>query len=172
VEILGQVSNEELTALYDVADLFLSASEHEGFCVPLVEAFYKRVPVVARAATAVPATMDGGGVLYSSTDPREVAALVHQVLSHPTLEADILVKQDEALDRLLAQDFAGRVVGFVRQATQAPRQSHAAVSDDFWTQFRLAEELETIRQLRPAAFRALPESPIDRGHVSDLSHRR
>ena len=64
VHFLGHVSNEELTALYDVADLFLCASEHEGFCVPLVESFYKRVPVLAFASTAVPATMDGGGVLY------------------------------------------------------------------------------------------------------------
>ena len=69
VHFLGQVTNEELTALYDVADLFLCASEHEGFCVPLVEAFYKRVPVLAYAATAVPATMDGGGVLYDTNDP-------------------------------------------------------------------------------------------------------
>ena len=42
VHFLGHVSNEELTALYDVADLFLCASEHEGFCVPIIEAFYKR----------------------------------------------------------------------------------------------------------------------------------
>ena len=35
-------------------DLFLCASEHEGFCVPIVEAFYKQVPVLAYAATAVP----------------------------------------------------------------------------------------------------------------------
>ena len=54
VHFLGHVSNEELTALYDVADLFLCASEHEGFCVPIIEAFYKRVPVLAYAATAVP----------------------------------------------------------------------------------------------------------------------
>jgi glycosyltransferase involved in cell wall biosynthesis len=66
VHFLGHVSNEELSALYDVADLFLCASEHEGFCVPLVEAFYKRVPVLAYASTAVPATMDGAGVLYQT----------------------------------------------------------------------------------------------------------
>ena len=54
VHLVGHVSNEELTALYDVADLLLSASEHEGFCVPLVEAFHKGIPVVAFAATAVP----------------------------------------------------------------------------------------------------------------------
>ena len=80
VHFLGHVSNEELTALYDVADLFLCASEHEGFCVPIVEAFYKRVPVLAYAATAVPATMDGGGVLYDTKDPFEVARLMDAVL--------------------------------------------------------------------------------------------
>ena len=44
VHLVGHVSNEELTALYDVADLLLSASEHEGFCVPLVEGLLQRHP--------------------------------------------------------------------------------------------------------------------------------
>ena len=61
------MSNEELVAYYEVADLFLCASEHEGFCVPLIEAFHMGLPVVARAATAVPATLDGGGVLYEDS---------------------------------------------------------------------------------------------------------
>ena len=69
VHLIGHVSNEELTALYDVADLFLSASEHEGFCVPLVEAFHKRIPVIAFAAAAVPATMDGGACSTSGRIP-------------------------------------------------------------------------------------------------------
>src|SRR5688500_19836026 len=83
VHFLGHVRNEELTALYDVADLFLCQSEHEGFCVPLIEAFYKRVPVVAFAATAVPATMDGGGVLQESKDPLHVAEVMAEVLGTP-----------------------------------------------------------------------------------------
>ena len=64
VHFTGHVSDEELIAFYEIADLFLCASEHEGFCVPLLEAFHMQVPVVAYAATAVPATMDGGGVFY------------------------------------------------------------------------------------------------------------
>ena len=83
VHFLGHVSNEELSALYDVADLFLCASEHEGFCVPLIEAFYKQVPVMAYAATAVPATMDGGGILYDTKDPLEIARLMEAVLDDP-----------------------------------------------------------------------------------------
>jgi len=168
VHILGQVTNEELTALYDVADVFLCASEHEGFCVPLIEAFYKRVPVIAYAATAVPATMDGGGILYDTREPRRVAALVDADVSNHGLEADMLDRQDAALARLRAQDFAGLVVRFTRQALEGPRRSAPAVSEDFWQQFRLAEELEEIRETRPAAFRALPYASTGSAAVADL----
>lgn len=171
VHILGQVSNEQLTALYDVADIFLCASEHEGFCVPLMEAFHKRVPVLAYAATAVPATMDGGGVLYDTSDPRRVAALIHAVLSSDARSDAILESQDAALARLLSQDFPRLVTAFTKQALSSPRLPPAQVAPDFWRQFKLADELETIRQSRPAAFRALPLAP-DAGTVADLGHRR
>src|SRR5688572_12940342 len=110
VHFLGQVSNEELTALYDVADLFVCASEHEGFCVPIVEAFHKRVPVLAFAATAVPATMDGGGVLYETKDPFEVARLMDAVADDARIEAGVLDSQDAALLRLLRKDFGGTLL--------------------------------------------------------------
>ena len=171
VHILGQVTNEELTALYDVADVFLCASEHEGFCVPLVEAFHKRVPVLAYAATAVPATMDGGGVLYASQDPRHVAALINGVVTDGALEARILDAQDAALARLRAQDFDGTLLRFVERIYALPKQPPAQVSYDFWRQFALADELEVIRQQRPAAFRALPFSPDDDEVTADLGHR-
>jgi len=170
VHILGQVTNEELTALYDVADLFLCASEHEGFCVPLVEAFHKRVPVLAFAATAVPATMDGGGILYDRRDPRHVAALMHAVLSDTGLADRVLDAQDAALTRLRAQPFDRLVTAFVDRVIASPRRPPAPVAEDFWRQFRLAEELDAIRQYRPSAFRALPLAP-DAGHVADLGHR-
>jgi len=171
VEIVGQVTNEELTAYYDVADVFLCASEHEGFCVPLIEAFHKRVPVVALAATAVPATMDGGGVLYDVPDPRRVAALMNRVVSDHGFEDQILARQDAALARLLGRDFPGLVVKFVEQALAMPRLAPPRVTPEFWRQFKLAGELEEIRQTRPAAFRALPLPPDDEGPVADLGHR-
>lgn len=170
VHLLGQVTNEELTALYDVADVFLGASEHEGFCVPLIESFYKRVPVVAYSATAVPATMDGGGVLYDTTDPRRVAAILHGVLASRSREDAILAAQDGALDRLRSQDFDALIVRFVNDVLAAPRLAAPRVTPDFWRQFALADELDAIRQSRPSAFRALPLQP-DAGAVADLGHR-
>jgi glycosyltransferase involved in cell wall biosynthesis len=156
VHFLGHVSNEELSALYDVADLFLCASAHEGFCVPIVEAFYKRVPVLAYASTAVPATMDGGGVLYDTTDPFEIARLMEAVLDDPHLEDAVLQSQDAALDRLRRRDFSSTLVGFVDQVAAAPPRPAPDVAWDFWAQFDQFERLEELRQFRPALFQALP----------------
>ena len=159
VHFLGHVRNEELTALYDVADLFLCASEHEGFCVPLIEAFYKRVPVMAYAATAVPATMDGGGVLYDTTDPLRIAEIMAALLDDPRIEDAVLASQDAALARLGAKDFAGTLQRFVEQTAARGPRSAPEVAWDFWQQFDQFEKLEELRQFRPALYRALPEAP-------------
>jgi len=155
VHFSGHVSNEELTAYYDVADLFLCASEHEGFCVPLVEAFHMRVPVVAYAATAVPATLDGGGVLYEDRDPHHVAALVDAVLSDQAIADNVLAAQDAALSRLLGKDFGATLLGFVDRIANSPRRAGPRVAFDFWDQLRAYERLEELRMFRPAVFKGL-----------------
>jgi L-malate glycosyltransferase len=159
VHFSGQVSDEELVAYYDVADLFLCASEHEGFCVPLVEAFYTQVPVLAYAATAVPATMDGAGVLYDDKDPRVVASLMDAIVSNTPLQDRIVDAQLAAVDRLRAKDFGGTLLGFVDRILAMPRLPRARVAIDFWTEFDAAAELEELRLYRPAIFKALPEAP-------------
>ena len=163
VHMLGHVSNEELAAYYEIADVFLCASEHEGFCVPLMEAFHMGVPVVAHAATAVPATMDGGGVLYGRKDPIEIAGLLDALVSNVALRESVLAAQDAALDRLLARDFGGMLLGFVEDALARPRRATPPVAFDFWDQVHQAEWMEEIRMHRPAAFQALPEGPGPRG---------
>jgi glycosyltransferase involved in cell wall biosynthesis len=159
VHFAGQVTDGELTAYYEIADVFLCASAHEGFCVPIVEAFYKEIPVVAYAATAVPATMDGAGVLYSTEDPIEVAALVDTVVEDAQLCEQIVRGQNDALARLNAKDFGATLLGYVNQVLSTPRKPPPQVAWDFWDQFRLAEELYELQQYRPAIFRGLPDSP-------------
>jgi hypothetical protein len=80
----------------------------------------------------------------------------------------VLDAQDAALARLLAQAFDGQVVRLVEDTLARPRKAAAPVAYDFWRQFKLADELEEIRQHRPAAFRALPMAPDDDGPVADL----
>jgi glycosyltransferase involved in cell wall biosynthesis len=171
IEMLGQVTNEELTALYDVADIFLCASEHEGFCVPLLEAFHKRVPVIAYAATAVPATMDGGGLLYDRDDSTAVAGLIEAVVSDESFEDRILAAQDSALARFLAKDFAATLLGHVHHVLAAPVRATVPVTQDFWRQVQLAAELDDIREARPSAFHALPATPADARLIADVGYR-
>jgi glycosyltransferase involved in cell wall biosynthesis len=159
VHFLGHVSNEQLSGLYDVADLFLCASEHEGFCVPIIEAFYKRVPVVAYGATAIPATMDGGGVLHQSRDPLHVARIIEAIMDDRQIEDAVLLSQDAALERLRAKDFAGTLLRFVDEVSATAPVAAPQVAWDFWPQFEMFERLEELRQFRPAAYQALPPDP-------------
>jgi L-malate glycosyltransferase len=64
----GPVPDEDLAAYYRWADVYVSLSEHEGFCVPLVEAMAADVPVLAYSAGAVPETLGGAGVLFAPKD--------------------------------------------------------------------------------------------------------
>jgi glycosyltransferase involved in cell wall biosynthesis len=174
VHFLGHVSNEQLTALYDVADVFLCASEHEGFCVPIIEAFHKGVPVLAFASTAVPATMDGGGVLYDSKDPLDVARLLDAVTSDARIEAAVVQTQDAALERLQGRDFAATLLRYVADTLRLPPRTAPEVAWDFWQQFDQFERFEELRQFRPALYRALPvhSGPSPESGVPNPESRR
>jgi glycosyltransferase involved in cell wall biosynthesis len=162
VHFRGHVSNEELVAYYELADVFLCASEHEGFCVPLIEAFHMGVPVIAYAATAVPATMDGGGVLVETKEPTTVAALVNELVVDGEFHSQVIASQDAALERLAARDFGGTLLRFVDRVKASPRTARPQVAPDFWEQVSTAQKLSEIRMHRPAAFMALPRHEASR----------
>ncbi len=102
VTFAGSVSDAELAAYYDDADAFVCLSQHEGFCVPLLEAMRHDVPVVALAAAAVPDTVGTAAVLLEASTPAVVAATVHQLLGdepfrHGLVAAGRAVVADHAL---------------------------------------------------------------------------
>ena len=105
VVFTGHVAEDDLVAYYEVADLFLCLSEHEGYCVPLVEAMKAGLPVVAYDAGAVRETLRGGGVLLGEKRPEVVAELVARILGDSPLRAAVLDTQSRALERLDALDF-------------------------------------------------------------------
>ena len=109
VTLTGAVSDAELAAYYDVADVFCCLSRHEGVGVPVLEAMAHDVPVVARASSAVTETVAGAGVLLAAdAPPVDVAAALWTVTSRPRLR-DALVHagrarvDDFALPALRAQ---------------------------------------------------------------------
>jgi glycosyltransferase involved in cell wall biosynthesis len=89
VEFAGSVSHEELIAYYATADVFLCLSNHEGFCVPLLESMYHQVPIVAYTNTAVPETVASAGLVLPDKEPARVAAAIHRVVTDPALQATL-----------------------------------------------------------------------------------
>jgi len=82
-----------LAAFYQMASLYVSMSEHEGFCIPLVEAMYYDLPVIAYASTGVPITMGDAGVLVHEKDYPAIAEMAHELASNTDLRDRILVGQ-------------------------------------------------------------------------------
>jgi L-malate glycosyltransferase len=85
VAFAGRVSQRELVTYYRLAHVYLCMSEHEGFCVPLVEAMHFGVPIIAYAAGAVPETLGDAGALVLRKDFAEIAELAAMVCEDPTL---------------------------------------------------------------------------------------
>ncbi len=85
VSLTGKVSDQELAAYFEVADVYLSLSEHEGFGMPLIEAMLHGVPVIAHASASIPWTVGPGGLLLQTRDPEFVASTLDQVVSNAAL---------------------------------------------------------------------------------------
>jgi glycosyltransferase involved in cell wall biosynthesis len=90
VHFLGHLDFSGLCTCYRLADLYLSLSEHEGFCVPLLEAMHFRVPIVAYAAGAIPETLGGAGLLVRERRFEEVAELMDLAVTDAPLRARLL----------------------------------------------------------------------------------
>ncbi|MFP4082625.1 MAG: glycosyltransferase family 4 protein [Candidatus Aminicenantes bacterium] len=97
VHFTGHVEFPELVSFYKISHVYLSFSEHEGFGVPLLEAFYNRVPVVAFAAGAVEETMNGGGVLLFQKDFFKAALLLDEIIQDKKLREEVVEGQRRAL---------------------------------------------------------------------------
>lgn len=97
VVMSGHIKFDEILAYYRNADLFLCQSEHEGFCVPLVEAMYFEVPIVAYDSTAIYDTLGGSGICLDQKNPFETAGVMNKVLTDEKLRSTIVSNQRERL---------------------------------------------------------------------------
>ncbi len=108
---VGPVPDDELATYYRTASAYVSLSEHEGFCVPLLEAMAMDVPVLAYAAGAVPDTMGGAGVLFAPKDLEHAAELLGMLVYEDEVRAPIIAGQrrrvldfsDDAIERQLVK---------------------------------------------------------------------
>jgi glycosyltransferase involved in cell wall biosynthesis len=99
VRIPGWVTPDQLAAYYRTADVFATMSEHEGVCVPILEAMSFDVPVVARAFAAVPETLgDAGLLLPPDDDPLLVAEALAEVITSTPLRSELVRRGRQRLE--------------------------------------------------------------------------
>ena len=111
VEIEGGLAPEELWERYRSAHAFLCLSEHEGFCIPLLEAFHFGVPVVARAVGGVPEVAGDAALLVPDRedDRGVIAELLHLAVRDEELRSELRARGQRRLDAFRFEDTARRL---------------------------------------------------------------
>jgi glycosyltransferase involved in cell wall biosynthesis len=115
VFITGHVDFTDILAYYKVADVFISMSEHEGFCVPLLESMYFKIPIFAYNSTAIPYTLDGSGVLFNEKRYEEVAEMCHLLISDKFVRGRIINKQNKRLEMFEKSIIEKTLVEYIEQ---------------------------------------------------------
>jgi glycosyltransferase involved in cell wall biosynthesis len=118
VDMAASVTNDQLAAYYRSADVFVCCSDHEGFCVPLLEAMHHQLPIVAYGAAAIPETMGAAGVLLPAKGPALVATAVHRVVEDGALRRTLVEAGRVRLEELSLDRSRARFAAVVEQAAR------------------------------------------------------
>jgi L-malate glycosyltransferase len=97
VYIKGHLPFNEILAYYSIADLFVCLSEHEGFCVPLLEAMYFKVPILAYNSSAIGETLGHGGLLIDEKNYKAIAELINLMIDNHELRLRLIENQVQRL---------------------------------------------------------------------------
>lgn len=93
----GRVSFDDLLLYYQMADVFLCMSEHEGFCIPLIEAMHFELPIVAYDCTAIPYTLGNSGIMVKDKQFLVIAGIINKIINDKKLNEQIILDQNERL---------------------------------------------------------------------------
>lgn len=109
----GHISFPEILAYYKIADVFLCMSEHEGFCIPLVEAMYFQIPIIAYKSTGVIDTLGAGGILLEKKEPVVTAEMIHKIVTSKELKETILENQKRQIKRFSTETVEKKFMSFL-----------------------------------------------------------
>lgn len=93
VTFTGHTKFDQILAYYKLADVFLCMSEHEGFCVPLLEAMYFDLPIIGFDAAAVPDTMGNSGILVKEKSPALIGKLIERLVTDSAFKQAVISGQ-------------------------------------------------------------------------------
>jgi glycosyltransferase involved in cell wall biosynthesis len=115
VEFVGALADDEVRSMYEASDVYLCMSEHEGFCLPLIEAMHFGLPVIAYAAGAVPDTLGDGGVLVRAKHHAEIGQLIAHIARPGELRSRLQEQGKARVARFSDERFSARVKELLQQ---------------------------------------------------------
>jgi glycosyltransferase involved in cell wall biosynthesis len=113
VTFANKLGDADLHGLYHSADVFLCLSEHEGFCVPLLEAMASDLPIVAYGGAAIAETLGGGGFVLDDKDSSHVAAVLKVLAEEPGLRRTLVAAGRNSLKRFAGDRVRQRLACFL-----------------------------------------------------------
>ncbi len=123
IRLTGSVNKKTLEHYYEIADAFVCLSEHEGFCLPLVEAMSRHVPTFFMPKTGSKETMSKSGVAFHTEEPLEIAQILASILSSPKAVKTILKSQHNRLTELCEEQSKAKVQRLILDIVTRVRNS-------------------------------------------------
>ena len=124
VRFAGKIPQEVLEECFASADTFLCLSQHEGFCIPLIEAMRRQLPVISTIHGAMRETLGEAGLQLQTENPKEVAAIIHTVLQNKEALSELRAGQRTQLKFIAETQDKKRVVGLLTSLVEQMR-THA-----------------------------------------------
>jgi glycosyltransferase involved in cell wall biosynthesis len=117
----GHASDATVAEAYARSDVLVVTSEHEGYCVPVVEAMAAGLPVVAFRQGALPEVLGPAGVFVDVKDPYTLSAAIGAVVADAALRSRLAERARQRLAELDLATAADRFVSLLRTARERPR---------------------------------------------------
>jgi glycosyltransferase involved in cell wall biosynthesis len=117
VRFTGGCADEEVRAFYRGSSVYLGMSEHEGFCLPILEAMSEGLPVLAFDAGAVAETMGEAGILFKEKRHAEIAELVALVHRDVSLRRSLIDAGKIRANAFSEANFAKSAITLIESST-------------------------------------------------------
>jgi glycosyltransferase involved in cell wall biosynthesis len=111
----GFVADEDLPALYNLAELFVFPSLYEGFGLPPLEAMACGTPVVTSDRPSLPEVVGEAGLMVEATDSEELAEAMERVLTDENLRRERREKGLKQAERFTWEAAAGKLLDVYRR---------------------------------------------------------
>lgn len=118
VTFAGHLPDDAFKAVWQFASALVFPSLHEGFGIPLVEAFQSKLPVLCAKTSALPEVGEDACAWFDPRDPRDLADTIQRVTTGADLRASLVAKGTAQLSRYSRHYEAAKLNHFLYAAAR------------------------------------------------------